>query len=267
MTIHYNGRFMIIWFVHCQDIAEESQEYCIQKFSLCIFCTSDYGNSMSSRIADTIREDLEQMIVTGEFADGDRLDEVKLAEKFGVSRTPLREAFQSLAASGLVELIPRRGAFIRHPSVIELVEMFEVMAELEAMCGMRAARRISDEQLKRIRGTIHSCEKALKANDSDGYYRENELFHHLLYEASGNSFLASQAAILHKRLKPFRRMQLRVRGRLPQSMAEHHDIVAALERGDSDATSAALRSHVSIQGEKFNDLMASYQKHEMAKVG
>jgi DNA-binding GntR family transcriptional regulator len=223
--------------------------------------------SMGTRIADTIRERIEQMIVTGEFADGERLDEVKLAEQFGVSRTPLREAFQSLAASGLLTLEARRGAFIRHPDFVELVEMFEVMAELEAMCGFRAARRVSEQQMRDIGRTIEACEAAIAKGDFDEYYRENETFHHLLYEASGNRFLAREAARLHKRLKPYRRMQLRANGRMPQSMREHRAIYAALEKSDPKAAAATLRQHVAIQGERFNDLMASYRQMAPRKAG
>mgnify|MGYP003676220932 CR=1 FL=1 len=222
---------------------------------------------MSTRIADSVRERIEQMIVTGEFADGERLDEVKLAEQFGVSRTPLREAFQALAASGLVKLEARRGAFIRHPDFVELVEMFEVMAEIEAMCGFRAARHVTGSQMTAIGKTIENCETAISAGDFDEYYRENETFHHLLYEASGNRFLAREAARLHKRLKPYRRLQLRANGRMPQSMREHRAVFAALERNDPKATAAALRQHVAIQGERFNDLMASYRHMAALKTG
>lgn len=222
---------------------------------------------MSTRIADSVREHIEQMIVTGEFADGERLDEVKLAEQFGVSRTPLREAFQSLAASGLLTLEARRGAFIRHPDFVELVEMFEVMAEIEAMCGFRAARRVTEEQMVAIGRTIDACEAAIAVGDFDEYYRENEKFHHLLYEASGNRFLAREAARLHKRLKPYRRLQLRANGRMRQSMREHRAVVAALERADSKAAAATLRLHVAIQGERFNDLMASYRQIASLKTG
>jgi len=222
---------------------------------------------MGTRIADSIRERIEQMIVTGEFADGERLDEVKLAEQFGVSRTPLREAFQSLAASGLLTLEARRGAFIRHPDFVELVEMFEVMAEIEAMCGFRAARHVTDEQMLAIGVTIEACEAAIAIGDFDEYYRENEKFHHLVYEASGNRFLAREAARLHKRLKPYRRLQLRANGRMPQSMREHRAVFAALERNDPKATAAALRQHVAIQGERFNDLMASYRQMASLKTG
>lgn len=228
---------------------------------------SVYPVFMSKRIAHELREQLEQMILTGHFVDGERLDEVKLSEKFNVSRTPLREAFQSLEGSGLVKLIPHRGAFIRHPSFGELVEMFDVMAELEAACGTRAARRISEKQLVEIKQTITDCELALTTSDVDEYYSANETFHHLIYQASGNSFLEEQAASLHKRLKPFRRLQLQARGRLPQSMSEHHKIVKAIENGDAETTAATLREHVSIQGEKFHDLMASYAADKNLKYG
>jgi DNA-binding GntR family transcriptional regulator len=215
---------------------------------------------MAIRSADEIRETLEQRIVEGEFRDGERLDEVTLAARFGVSRTPLREALRMLAGSGLVELIPRRGAFVRHPGVVELVEMFEVMAELEAMCGRHAARRISPGALAELSVAARACEQALEKQDPDGYYHRNEEFHQLIYKAAGNNFLATEAQRLQKRLRPFRRMQLRARGRMQQSMREHAAILKALEAGDADVAAAALRSHVVVQGERFHDLLSAYEK-------
>ncbi|WP_299475722.1 GntR family transcriptional regulator [uncultured Roseibium sp.] len=212
---------------------------------------------MEQRRADNIAETLEEHIFGGVFQDGDRLDEVRLAEKFGVSRTPLREAFQRLALSGLVELVPRRGAFVRQPGPIELMEMFEVMAELEAVCGRLAARRISDVAIEELRDANARCQMAVEAKDTDGYYIENERFHKTIYRQSGNSFLEQEAAKLHKRLKPFRRQQLKFRGRMAQSMAEHEAIVDALARGEPEEAANALRNHVAVQGEKFHNLMAS----------
>ncbi|MES0826427.1 GntR family transcriptional regulator [Ruegeria sp. SCP11] len=212
---------------------------------------------MDQRLADTIAQDLEELIFDGTFSDGDRLDEVKLAEQFGVSRTPLREAFQRLALSGLVDLIPRRGAFVRQPGPVELMEMFEVMAELEAVCGRLAALRISDGALKDLTDANSRCQMAVDAGDPDTYYLENERFHRIIYNQSGNSFLEQEASKLHRRLKPFRRQQLRFRGRMAQSMSEHEDIVRALDSGNPDETAIALRTHVAVQGEKFHNLMAS----------
>ena len=205
---------------------------------------------MEQRSAVNIANSLEQMIFDGTFADGDRLDEVRLAEQFGVSRTPLREALQRLESSGLVTLIPRRGAFVRQPGPLELLEMFEVMAELEAVCARLAARRMSDDALDELRLANTRCQAASDAQDTDLYYMENEKFHATIYRESGNSFLEQ------KRLRPFRRQQLRLRGRMPQSLTEHEAIVEALTAGDSNAAANALRDHVNVQGERFQSLMA-----------
>lgn len=221
---------------------------------------------MERRTADRIRESLEQRIIKREFEDGERLDEVRLATSFGVSRTPLREALQMLAGSGLVELIPRRGAYVRHPGIVELIEMFEVMAELESLCGRLAARRISLGELAELTKAAQACERSMLKQDPDAYYHDNEEFHLLIYKASGNSFLASEALRLQRRIRPFRRMQLRARGRLEQSMKEHTLILQALQKGDQEAAGDALRSHISIQGENFHDLISTYEKSAAGKT-
>lgn len=204
-----------------------------------------------------IADALEGLILDGTFVDGERLDEVQLADRFDVSRTPIREAFQKLAPSGLVEQIPRRGIFVRHPGPVELLEMFEVMAELEAACVRLAAVRITEKALAALKETNLRCAKAVENNDSDHYYVENEIFHKTLYRQSANSFLEQECLRLHRRLKPFRRMQLQLRGRLRQSMAEHEAIVDALDKGDGDEAAVAIRKHVAVQGEKFHHLVAS----------
>ena len=207
--------------------------------------------------ADIIADELEGLIFDGTFSDGERLDEVQLSERFSVSRTPIREAFQRLALSGLVEQLPRRGVFVRQPGPVELIEMFEVMAELEAVCARLAASRISDNALRDLHETNARCDAAVAAQDADGYYRENERFHAIIYRQSGNGFLEQECLRLHRRLQPFRRTQLRLRGRLKQSMAEHEAIVAALEAADGEAAATAIRAHVAVQGDKFHRLMAS----------
>ncbi|MCY4445981.1 MAG: GntR family transcriptional regulator [Rhodobacteraceae bacterium] len=214
---------------------------------------------MNKNQADIIAERLQEEIFNGKIANGDRLDEVSLAKKYGVSRTPLREALRKIAHSGLAELIPRRGTFVRQPSLAELIEMFEVMAEIEAVCGRLAAKRISDEALAELHDANEKCQKAVEAQDPDSYYTENARFHRIIYEESGNKFLAIEAGNLHKRLQPFRRHQLRLRGRMAQSLSEHKAVLETLERGDSEATANALRGHVAIQGEKFHSLVAMFR--------
>ena len=213
----------------------------------------------SGRRSDAIAEELEAMIVSGEIAGGERLDETRLAERFAVSRTPLREALQRLDTSGLIELVPRRGAFVRRVEPHELVEMFEVMAELEAFAGRRAARVATDEQIAGIARLAEACRAH---DDADAYYRANGAFHHAIYAACGNAFLAAEAGRLHRRLQPYRRLQLRVRGRIRQSVEEHDAIVAALEAGDGEAAARTLRAHIVIQGERFADFLATFRNRE-----
>lgn len=214
-------------------------------------------NATRSRRSEQLGERIEECIVTGEYPPGMRLDEQLLADEFGVSRTPVREALIQLASTGLVEIRPRRGAIVAEVSPTRLCEMFEVMAELEAMCGRLAARRITPEEQVQLLSAHRACEVARDAENPDEYYRLNEVFHECIYRASHNGFLAEQADVLHRRLRPYRRLQLRVRNRIRSSYSEHQAIVDLILGGDSDAAATALRSHVVVQGERFADLVAS----------
>lgn len=215
---------------------------------------------METRRADQIANTLEQLVFAGEFEDGERLDELKLAEQFSVSRTPIREALQVLVSLGMAEQIPRRGVFIRQPRPVELMEMFESMAEIEASCGRLAAKRMRDADLGALAEANNRCQEAVNGADSDSYYAENEVFHQIIYRGAANSFLEKQALRLQNRLKAYRRVQLKFRGRMVQSMSEHSQILNALENGDAERAATVLRSHVAVQGEKFHQLVASLKR-------
>jgi DNA-binding GntR family transcriptional regulator len=103
----------------------------------------------------------------------------------------------------------------------------------------------------------HACEAARDANTPDVYYELNEVFHQCIYEASHNAFLAEQATALHRRLRPYRRLQLRVRNRMASSFKEHQAILDAIVKGDSDLAASQLRTHVTVQGERFADLVST----------
>ena len=207
-----------------------------------------------------IRDSLEQRIVEGELGNGKRLDETELSGFYGVSRTPVREALQRLAESGLAEHLPRRGTFVRSPSLSQLVEMFEVMAELECMAIRLAARRATTNDIDALEKDNETCRAAVAANDTKKYYEVNARLHGRIYQMSGNSFLAVEARRLHDRLRPFRRLQLRVRGRMEESMAEHDIILAALRDGDADRAMETMKKHITIVGVRFNDLVSSFNR-------
>ena len=207
-----------------------------------------------------IRDSLEQRIVEGELGNGKRLDETELSNFYGVSRTPVREALQRLAESGLAEHLPRRGTFVRSPSLSQLVEMFEVMAELECMAIRLAARRATSNDIDALEKDNETCRAAVAADDTKKYYEINARLHGRIYQMSGNSFLANEARRLHDRLRPFRRLQLRVRGRMEESMAEHDIILAALRDGDADRAMETMKKHITIVGVRFNDLVSSFNR-------
>ncbi|UEM23808.1 GntR family transcriptional regulator [Skermanella mucosa] len=204
-----------------------------------------------------LRDRIENEILTGAMPPGYRLDEMTLAARFGVSRTPVREALFQLASAGLIEIRPRRGAVVTEVGPERLVQMFEVMAGLEGMAGRLAARRQTDADRRNLTDSHEACRRAAETADTDAYYYENERFHHAIYAASHNAFLIEQCAALHRRLKPYRRIQLQVMNRVANSLAEHEAVVDAILKMDGDRAERLLRDHIMIQGDRFSDLMAS----------
>ncbi len=189
-----------------------------------------------------------------------RLDESSLAQQFGVSRTPVRQALFQLAATGLVEQIPRRGAFVVETGPIRLREMFEVMAELEALCARNAARRATRGDIQTLDGLHHACSAAAKSGDSDTYYYANEAFHEAIRSIGGNGFLHIEISRLQKRLMGFRRLQLRAQARIGASLDEHGGILDALRAGKSGDAADQMRAHVAIQNDQFTDLIATLKR-------
>jgi DNA-binding GntR family transcriptional regulator len=217
---------------------------------------ADVGYVIGMKLSDQLREQIEERIVVGEYAPGYRLDEVEIAKAFGVSRTPIREALIQLASAGLVESRPRRGSVVAEVTPRRLQEMFEVMAELEAFCARLAAARATDQERQALVSAHEACQRALKVKDPDAFYRLNEKFHLALYAACGNAFLTEQATQLQRRVRPYRRLQLRLPGRLKSAFGEHAEVVDAIVRRDSAAAAAKVRAHVEVQGQLFADLVA-----------
>lgn len=211
---------------------------------------------MKSR-SETLRDAIEELIAVGSYAPGQHLDETELAARFGVSRTPIRETLIGLASRGLVVIRPRRGAVVAEFGPQQLVEMFEVMSELEASCSRLAARRMTAREQDALVAAHAACNAARASRDEDEYYYKNEAFHEAIYAGSHNQFLIDQTRALYRRLRPYRRLQLRVRDRIANSYAEHDAVVAAILAGDGELAARLTREHVMIQGQRFADLMAS----------
>lgn len=206
-----------------------------------------------------LREALEEDIVSGRLRPGQRLDEVGLAERFGLSRTPIREALIQLSASGLVEIRPRRGAFVMLLGPRELIESFELMAEIEAACARLAAQRMGPSDRTAIAAAHATCRAAVAAGDEAAYYPANARFHAAIYAATGNRVLLAEALRLQRALQPYRRLQLKVPRRMDASFAEHEGILEALFAGEGALAAERVRAHVLVQGERFMSLLAALQ--------
>ena len=214
-----------------------------------------------------LKRALEHDIVSQHFKPGDRLDESGLAERFQTSRTPVREALRLLAASGLVELRPRRGAVVARLGLQDVIEMFEVMGELEGMCGRLAAIRASGEELTTLEEAQRVCVEQLEAGDIDGYYEANVRFHEIIYAASHNRFLATQTRSLRNRLAPYRRLQLESRNRPRQSSDEHGRIVEAIRDSRADDAEVLLRDHVTRQSASLADFLNGFPRDALEDQG
>ena len=194
--------------------------------------------------AETLANDLAAAITGGALAPGTTLEEERLAAAYGVSRTPVREALRLLGATGLVEQRARRGAVVARPEPKRLAEMFQAMAELEAICAGLCATLMPPASRAALRARHEAMAPLAASGDVAGYRAANVRFHEALYAGAANSYLAELAEATRRRLAPFRAAQLSGPERLAASHAEHGVIIAAILAGDREAAGVAVRHHL-----------------------
>ena len=202
------------------------------------------GEGFEPTRSGRIRRVLEEEILSGERRPGDHLNELALVERFEASRTPIREAIRQLEAQGLVEIVPRKGAFVARISLKHLLEMFELMAELESVCARLAAERITPEQKAELIA-VHASYEPLShtADDAEQYFEVSSEFHRKIFAATQNSALEALANSTYNRLLAYRRKQLGQGHRSPESFQEHSAVLDAILRGDGDAAAEKMREH------------------------
>jgi DNA-binding GntR family transcriptional regulator len=210
-------------------------------------------------LANSLHRRLEAEIAEGLIEPGSRLDEQEIAQRFGVSRTPVREAFRLLAADQLVELRGRQGATVRSIGVHTLIEMFQVMGELEGLCARLAARRISPAQVARLQAT-HEKLRAASGDGPDVFYDVNQEFHEAIYDASCNAFLAAQTRKLRNQVAAYRRRVTRMPNRIEDTLREHAAIMAAIIARDPEQAHQAMRAHLSLLGDNLLDFIAAFEE-------
>ncbi|MGE0151537.1 MAG: GntR family transcriptional regulator [Reyranellaceae bacterium] len=198
---------------------------------------------------------LEHDIVSGVILPNQRLDERELAQRFNVSRTPVREALNRLVSSGIVEYRPRQGMFASAMTMSQFFHMYEIMAHLEALCANLCARRMSRADQQALAQAQAEANAMLQSQDAAAYTRYNLHFHDLLYQGAKNPILEEQVRTLRRRLQPYRSYSFEFPNRIRESYAEHTQIVELILQGDGEAAERAMRHHMDIKRENFSDLM------------
>jgi phosphonate utilization transcriptional regulator len=198
----------------------------------------------SSSLTSVVQQEIERAILQGEYAPGAKLVEANVAERLGVSRGPVREAFRMLEEAGLVRTEKNRGVFVRDIPIEEAVEIFDLRAAMDELVGRKLASSITPAQMKELKGLVDAMEKAVKAEDTRGYHLLNLKFHDRLVEMAGNSKLTAIYRKLIKELSLFRRLNLADGWLMPISAGEHRQIIKAIASGDAEAAGKAMFDHV-----------------------
>ena len=190
---------------------------------------------------EEVAELLRQRIFSRELAPGSWIDELKLAEEYGISRTPLREALKVLATEGLVTMKVRRGAYVTEVSERDLADVYHLLSLLESDAAGVVATQATEAQLQELK-TLHSeLEKAVA--NRERFFQINETFHMRLLEIANNRWRDQMVADLRKVMKLNRHNSLLKNGRIEESLAEHRAIMAALAARDAEATVQRMREH------------------------
>lgn len=187
---------------------------------------------------------LRDMIIEGQLPSGVRIHEGRVGEQLGVSRTPLREALKVLANEGLVELIPNRGATVRKLTAKEVRDMLDVLATLEELAGLLTCQNASDADIQDVRRLHEEMLQFYAARDRLPYFKRNQQIHSALISLSGNASLAMVHDMLQSRMKQIRYLGHRTEDQWAAAVADHEDMIAALETRDGQRLSSAMVNHL-----------------------
>ncbi|WP_158637544.1 GntR family transcriptional regulator [Paracoccus sulfuroxidans] len=208
--------------------------------------------------SEKIVQILEDDILGGTLRPGEKLDEQSLANRFSVSRTPVREAIRQLAANGLIEIRRNMGATVRQLTAGEVVDMFMVLAELEGLAARLCARRMTMAEIDEAKARNDDCLRAAETGDQVAFLEANNAFHDVLLRGTRSAYLATEAARLGRRLAAYRRVITHPR-QMMSSHAEHQRIIAAISQGEEDVAQAAMRTHVDVIAGSAADIVLALE--------
>jgi DNA-binding GntR family transcriptional regulator len=205
----------------------------------------------SNSLPMLLEQEIERVILGGEFKPGDHINEKELALRFGISRGPVREALRSLDSSGLVEQVPNRGVFVRTLTAQQASDVYDVRAVLFGLAGKLLAERITDEGIARLKAFVTDMDVAVATDDFEAYVKINFTFHEFIVESTENPTLAQQYLTLVKQLRLYRARNLMLGDSMHASHLEHHAMVDAIVARDPARALATHTRHVEAAKERL----------------
>lgn len=195
-------------------------------------------------LSSVILSQLEELILSGTILPGERINESKLANSLGVSRAPIREACRQLERSGMVEVLANRGTFVKEIDIVEIEELYDIRATLDAMAVEKVCQRISEKQISKLSGFVKTMEKACQEGDEQCYFHANLDFHSYIISLAANKNLVDIYDGVSKKSSLFRRTSLSIPGRLSVSLQQHVSILKAIIAGESKKASDLMKEHI-----------------------
>ncbi|CAN5539492.1 GntR family transcriptional regulator [soil metagenome] len=216
---------------------------------------SEDGRPRGGRAIE-IRSALQEEIETGKLPPGSALDERALAARFQVSRTPVREALQQLAARDLVRIAPRQGMTVARLSVSQVRAIMESIGELEAICAKLAARRVDDALRLRLDEAVQLCQDAAIQGGTEEYTPANNAFHEVVYAGSRNPYLAELIRTARRQIYRYRLRDFVTKAQISKSMQDHLKVARAIQDGDENAAALQMMLHVPSGSTGFSEFLA-----------
>ncbi len=213
--------------------------------------------------AGLIERSLAEAVMSGRLRPGQRLDEQALAAEFTTSRTPVRDALRQLAASGLVEIRPRRGAVVACPDGARVRDGFALLTELEALCARWSALRMTPRERARFDRLHRDMAALVRAGDQLAYRDANAAWHDQVYAGAHNDWLRDVARDTTRRLSPYRRAQFATVQRLARSHAEHAAVVDCVMAADAEGAALNMARHIRFSSASWEALAAGHDDHIM----
>lgn len=208
-----------------------------------------------NNLQNVVRQHIEKEISEGRLKPGDRVGEAELMERFGSSRTPVRQALLQLGTAGLLEMRPRLGAFVAAIPVARLVAMWEVLTELEGLAARLASTRMTPEERDALTSVLERSRAHAQSGDYPKYYELNRELHEIIYAGSRNEFLAEHIRNIRDRLRVYRPFPFQLQSQLHQSLIEHEKIVDAVLTGCADKADEIMQHHISRGGKAYTELI------------